>query len=137
MRGINSFARVALIMAALGMVLILGGCPKHENFPTPLDVVEAPAPSDFVITSQGLSGTGTYDYDLSWTVSDATHVDRYRLYLVDAGFTPELVQETSANFLPISLPFNAEGLHFGLSTVSDGSVESAMTIATIPPVEAP
>jgi len=70
-------------------------------------------------------------------VSDATNVDRYRLYLVDAGITPELVQETSANFLPISLPFNAEGLHFGLSTVSDGSVESAMTIATIPPVEAP
>jgi hypothetical protein len=123
-----------LASAAIAMLLVLGGCPKHENFPTQLSLVEAPAPTDFVITSRGLNTSGTYDYDLSWSVSDPTNVDRYRLYLVGAGLAPELVQETTANFLPISLPFNAEGLQFGLSTVSTGSVETSMTIAIIPAI---
>jgi hypothetical protein len=123
-----------LAMAALALLFVLGGCPRHENFPTQLSLVEAPAPTDFVISSLGINSGGTYDYDLSWTVSDPTNVDRYRLYLVGAGLAPELVQETTLNSLPISLPFNAEGLQFGLSTVSTGSVETSMTIAIIPAV---
>jgi len=134
MRGSRILKRGLLAMVSVAILFVLGGCPKHENFPTQLSLVEAPAPTDFVITSNGINSSGTFDYDLSWTVSDPTHVDRYRLYLVGAGVAPELVQETSANFLPISLPFNAEGLQFGLSTVSTGSVETSMTIAIIPAV---
>jgi len=56
---------------------------------------------------------------------------------VGAGIAPELVHETTpaetaALTLPISIPFNAEGLQFGLSTVSTGGIESGTTIATIP-----
>lgn len=134
MRGSRMLMRGVLAMAAVALLFVLGGCPKHENFPTQLSLVEAPAPTDFVITSNGINSGGTFDYDLSWTVSDPTNVDRYRLYLVGGGVAPELVQETTANFLPISLPFNAEGLQFGLSTVSTGSVETAMTIAIIPAI---
>lgn len=134
MRGSRIILKGTLLAAALSMLFILGGCPKHENFPTQISAVEAPAPTNFVITALGINTTGTYDYDLSWTVSDPTNVDRYRLYLVGSGLVPELVQETSANSLPITLPFNAEGLQFGLSTVSTGFIESSMTIAIIPAV---
>jgi len=137
MRGINGFARVAFIMAALGMVLILGGCPKHENFPTQLDVVEAPAPSQFQVAWKGTNANSEFLYDLTWTISDDTNVDHYRLYLIGAGFVPELVHETDAtetdaHILPIKLPGSAAGLQFGLSSVSTGFIESSMTAATVP-----
>jgi hypothetical protein len=129
--------RTTMLLIACGaMVLVLAGCPKHENFPTQVTLVTAPAPDTFVITALGVNATGGFDYDLSWTVSDPTNVDRYRLYLVGAGLEPELVDEPTGTFLPVSLPFNAQGLQFGISTVSTGSVESALKIATIPPVPA-
>ena len=127
---------VGLLIACGATVLLLAGCPKHENFPTQLALVEAPAPDTFVITAQGVNPSGGFDYDLSWTISDPTNVDHYRLYLVGAGLVPELVEEPTGNFLPVSLPFNAQGLQFGLSTVSTGSVESTMKVSTIPPVPA-
>jgi len=130
------FMRSVLAMVAVAMLFVLGGCPKHENFPTQLDLVEAPAPTDFVITALPYTD-GTYDYDLTWTVSDPTNVEGFRLYLVGAGLTPELVAEPTGNSLPVSLPFNAQGLQFGLSTVSTGSVESSMTTAIIPALPAP
>jgi hypothetical protein len=136
MRASRIILKSTILAAAMSMLFILGGCPKHENFPTQIEAVEAPAPTNFVITSLGLNSSGTFDYDLSWTVSDPTHVDRYRLYLVGSGLVPELAQETSANSLPITLPFNAQGLQFGLSTVSTDLVESSMTIAIIPAVPA-
>jgi hypothetical protein len=132
MRDTRFILKSALMLAAIAMLFVLGGCPKHENFPTQLSLVEAPAPTDFVITSLGLSSSGSYDYDLSWTVSDPTHVDHYRLYLLGVSPTPELLDETPLNSLPISLPANASGLQFGVSTVSTGFVESALTSATVP-----
>lgn len=134
MRASRIFVKSTVLAAAVSMLFILGGCPKHENFPTQIKAVEAPAPTNFVITSLGINSSGTYDYDLNWTVSDPSHVDRYRLYLVGNGIVPELVQETTANSLPITLPFNAEGLQFGLSTVSTDLIESSMTIAIIPSI---
>jgi hypothetical protein len=121
------------------MLLVLGGCPKHENLPTSLELETAPAPSNFVVTALGVNSSGTFDYDLTWTVSDPAAVDRFRLYLVGGGFVPELVYETNATetsdlTISLTLPSNAEGLQFGLSTVSTGSVESAMVVAFIPPV---
>jgi hypothetical protein len=110
------------------------GCPKHEEFPAALELVTAPAPSNFVVNALGEDVDGNFEYDLTWGISDPTNVDRYRLYLVGAGLTPELVQETTATFLPIELPFDAAGLQFGLSTVSTGLVESSMQVATVPAV---
>lgn len=136
MRGSRIVRRSAMLVAGLATWVVLGGCPRHENFPTQIALIEAPAPSDFVITAQPFTN-GTYDYDLTWTISDPTHVDRYRLYLVGTGLAPELLTETTGNSLPISLPFNAEGLQFGLSTVSTGSVESAMVYAVIPAIPEP
>jgi len=124
--------RILIRGVALLTVLALAGCPKHENFPTALDLVEAPAPSDFVITALGRNVDGDYDYDLSWSISDASNLDRFRLYLVSPGVPSELVAEPTTTNLPISLPFDAEGLQFGLSTVSTGLVETAMTVKSIP-----
>jgi len=132
MRDTRFILKSALMLAAIAMLFVLGGCPKHENFPAQIDLVEAPAPTNFVITSLGLSSSGSYDYDLSWTVSDATNVDHFRLYLVGISPTPELLDETTQNSLPISLPANAEGLRFGVSTVSTGFVESSLTTAIVP-----
>ena len=138
MRGTRIISRVVVVMAVLAVFAALGGCKKHENFPTQIDLIEAPAPDSFVVVSNGINSDGAFDYDLTWQISDNTNVDHYRLYVVGQGFAPELVYETNANetsdmVLPITLPSNGQGLQFGLSTVSTGSVESAMTLATIPP----
>jgi hypothetical protein len=134
MRGTRIISRVVLTVAALAILASVGGCKKHENFPTQLDVVEAPAPTDFTITALPFTN-GTYDYDLTWSISDPTNVDRYRLYLIGAGLVPELLAEPTGNAYSFSLPFNASGLQFGLSTVSTGSVESNMTVAIVPTPE--
>ena len=138
MRGTRIISRLVLVSAALAVFAALGGCKKHENFPTQVVLIEAPAPDSFVVKSNGVNSDGALDYDLTWSISDNTNVDHYRLYVVGPGFAPELVYETNANetsemVLPITLPSNGQGLQFGLSTVSTGAIESAMTLATIPP----
>ena len=127
---------VQLTVSGLALV-VLAGCPKHENLPTALDVVTAPVPSSFVISSLPPTPQGNYPYDLTWTTSDPSVVDRYRLYLVEGGFVPELLAEPTNNQYSVSLPVNAVGLHFGLSAVSTGGVESAMNVQEVPPVPAP
>ena len=139
MRSTRILKQGALLVVCGALAGVLAGCPKHENLPTALDLVVAAAPDSFRITALGVNENGTFDYDLTWRIDDSAVVDRYRLYLVGAGFTPELVhettpEETDALALPVRLPSNGQGLQFGLSSVSTGSVESAMTIATIPPV---
>lgn len=126
--------RGILAGAFTASLLLATGCPKHEQFPTELELVTSPTPTDFVITALPRSPGEDYDYDLNWSISDATNVDYYRVYLVGAGLAPELVMEWDTTSLPITLPFDAEGLQFGLSSVSTGFVESGMTVATIPPV---
>jgi len=138
MRPTRILDQLTLTLTAGALLLVIGGCPKHENFPTELALVQAAAPDSFEITSQGVNESGGFDYDLAWQISDETNVDHYRLYLVGAGIAPEFVHatdadETSDRALPVTLPFNGQGLQFGLTTVSTGLVESAMTFATIPP----
>ncbi|HEX6790981.1 MAG TPA: hypothetical protein VF247_06700 [Candidatus Krumholzibacteria bacterium] len=137
MRSTRILKQGLLLAVCAALAGVLAGCPKHENLPTALDVVEAAAPDSFKVTAHGIDGDGNYDYDLTWRIADSSVVDRYRLYLVGAGFTPELVYETTpsetdALALPVTLPYNGQGLQFGLSSVSTGAVESAMTVATIP-----
>jgi hypothetical protein len=121
-------------IACGALLLVLGGCPKHENLPTAIDVVEAPVPSTFVITAPaGPDPQGNYTYDLSWTTTDPGATKGYRLYLVEGGFVPELLAEVTGNQLTQSLPVNAVGLHFGLSAVSTDNIETAMVVKVVPP----
>ena len=121
-------AAVCLLVLSTGLL----GCPENADFPTQLDLVVPPTPSDFVITYTGVNPQGGYDYDLSWTISDATTVDRYRVYLVSAGLPPELVAETTNTALPATLPFQITGLEMAVSAVSTGNVEGGSTSAIAP-----
>ncbi|HKW15690.1 MAG TPA: hypothetical protein VJS69_14490 [Candidatus Krumholzibacteria bacterium] len=138
MRAPRIIFKIALLTTAFAFLFILGGCPKHENFPTQIVLVEAPKPSGLAIHPQGIDTNGQYLYSVTWTISDDANVDHYRLYLVLGGpVAPELLHdtttdETSALKIDFGLPQSAVGLKFGLSTVSTGSVESAMTTAIVP-----
>ncbi|HET6349506.1 MAG TPA: hypothetical protein VFH88_10535 [Candidatus Krumholzibacteria bacterium] len=133
MRTPQLISRCLLVLACGALLLLVGGCPKHEDFPTQLSLVTSPRPTDFSITARA-GATGGVDYDLSWSVSDDTHVDHYRLYLLDLAPRPELLFETAdaSTILPINLPYDAQGLRFGVSSVSTGAVESDMATATVP-----
>src|SRR6476646_6222071 len=86
MRRTRIISRVVIVIAVLAGLAALGGCKKHENFPTQIEVVEAPAPSQFQVAWKGIDANdGAFLYDLTWTISDATNVDHYRLYLIGAG----------------------------------------------------
>jgi len=122
-RRIRGFALAALA-ASLAFVT---ACPKQEDFPAALDVIVPPTPEDFVITNPQDN-----DYDLNWTISDPGDVKNYRLYLVGLGLAPELLAEPTTTTYPITLPFDAGGLQFGLSAVSTDNVEGAMVVATVP-----
>jgi len=135
MRATRIVIRSVALLTGLVSLLVVSGCPKHENFPTEIELVTAPAPSNFVISALGdIDSDGDYDYDLSWSISDPTYLSRFRLYLVGGGLAPELAAEPTSTTLAISLPFDAAGLQFGLSTVSTGLVETAMVVREIPPL---
>jgi hypothetical protein len=121
-------AAVCLLLLAVGLL----GCPSNEDFPTALDLVAPPTPNNFVITDSGPNPQGGHDYDLSWTISDATDVDHYRVYLLELGTAPELVAETTNTSLPATLPFQITGLQMGVSAVSTGNVEGHYTSAVAP-----
>ncbi len=116
------------------LVLLVGalGCPEHADFPAAVDLAVPPTPGNFVITYAGANPQGGYDYDLSWTISDATDVDRYRVYLLELGTAPELVAETTNTSLPATLPFQITGLQMGVAAVSTGNVEGHYTSAEAP-----
>jgi len=136
MRASRIILKTALLPTAFAFLFVLGGCPKHENFPTQITLVEAPAPTGLAIDAQGIDTSGRYLYSVTWTISDDANVDHYRLYLL-GPFLPELLHDTSTDEtsqlkIDFNLPQSAAGLKFGLSTVSTGSVESAMATAIVP-----
>ena len=122
-------AAVCLLVLSTGLL----GCPEHADFPTQLDLVVPPTPSNFVITYTGANPQGGYDYDLSWTISDATNVDLYRVYLVNIGADPELVAETANTALLATVPFQITGLKMSVAAVDTllggGGVEGEMVTA--------
>jgi hypothetical protein len=134
MRVIHSMmpGRRAAVLCLLLLSIGVLGCPEHSDFPTQLDLVVPPTPGNFVITYTGPNPQGGYDYDLSWTISDATYVDHYRVYLLELGTAPELVAETTNTSLPATLPFQITGLQMGVAAVSTGNVEGHYTSAEAP-----
>ncbi len=112
----------ALLFAAVLPVLV--ACPKHEDFPQPLDVQPVPVPQNFVITQPDPL---VNDYDFQWTIDDPSGVvDRYRIYLVGGEFSAdELLSETDQTTLLTSFPFSIQGLRFAVSAVSTENVEGS------------
>ena len=108
-------APLRALSVSLALVsLVTLGCPKQEDFPSPLDVEVPPTPANFVITNpQNL------DYDFSWEVSDPSDLDHYRVYLVGGELSPdELLFETPNTTYLATLQFPATGLRFSVSAVS-------------------
>jgi hypothetical protein len=126
------FVRVTALASLLGATsLVLAGCPKHEDFPQPLNVATVPTPNNFVITQPD---TNVFDYDFTWEIDDpAGVVDHYRLYLVGsvAGADELLGETTNTSFLT-SFPFSISGLRFGVSAVSTQNVEGGLAAKTVP-----
>ncbi len=133
MRFVRSHRFVSGLAAAAFAVLLAGvlGCPKQEDFPAALDLQVPPTPSNFVITRVD---TLSLDYDFSWTVSDPTNVDRYRMYLIGGGALgqDELIFETPNTFYPATFTVEIAGLQFAVSAVSTEGVEGYKKYATAP-----
>jgi hypothetical protein len=122
-------APLRALSVSLALVsLVALGCPKQADFPSTLDVVVPPQPTNFVITNpQGL------DYDFSWEVSDPGDIDHYRVYLVGGQLAPdELLFETPNTTYLATLQFPATGLQFSVSSVSTEGVEGHRTVTTAP-----
>jgi hypothetical protein len=125
------FRIFALGIVAMGILTL--GCSKHENFPAVFNVTAPPTPSSLVVTNP--SGS---NYDLSWSISDATNVQTYRVYLISpVGVDPtsgELIYDeslliespTTSIMIDTVLPV-LPGSDFGVSAVSLDNVEGAMT----------
>ena len=120
-------AAVSLLVLSIGVL----GCPQHDDFPTALDLVVPPTPTDFVITDEGPNPAGGHDYNLSWTISDATSVDRYRIYVLDIG-APQLEAETTNTALDVTFPFQSSGLRMSVAAVSTGNVEGGSRVGVTP-----
>jgi hypothetical protein len=120
-------ARIAAIVTSCAaLMIVLGGCPKHENFPTELDVIVPPTPTNFEITASGT------DYTFTWQVSDATDVKEYRLYLVGLSPTPEFLASSPDVTYSETFAYPVTGVQFGVSAVSTDNVESSLATATAP-----
>ncbi|HEU4364027.1 MAG TPA: hypothetical protein VFT13_01045 [Candidatus Krumholzibacteria bacterium] len=121
----------AVAVLLVGLLLAVAGCPKHENFPQPLNVQSVPTPDSLVITRPDPQGT---DYDFAWYVTDPEAVvDHVRIYLLGEGFVPdELIAETSDNPFKASFATAATGLRFAVSAVSTENVEGARRVAVAP-----
>ena len=116
--------RVATLAVALLSIGALG-CPKQEDLPAAPDIVVPPTPTNFVITLVDAQvNPPQYDYDFTWTMSDPSNVDHYRLYLLGGGFVPdELLFETPNTTFPATFSYSLVGLQFAVSAVSPEGVE--------------
>ena len=85
-----------------------------------------PAPGNFTVST-----SDNVTYDLSWTISDPTVIRFYRLYWTVGG-PPNLADTTQATSVQLITTVPTPGIVFGVSSVSVGHVESAITFASAP-----
>lgn len=119
-------------LAALAVALpLMTACPKHENFPQPLDVHVVPKPQSFVITQPD---PDVYDYDFTWSIDDPDGiVVGYRIYAVgSAGGLDELIGETTQTSFLATFPFSVSGVQFAVSAVSSENVEGYKNVKVAP-----
>ncbi|MCI0453008.1 MAG: hypothetical protein L0Z51_11580 [Candidatus Latescibacteria bacterium] len=119
-----SLTRVAVLaVAALSLAAL--GCPKQEDLPAAPEFVAPPTPTDLVVTLLDAQlNPPEYDYNFTWTVSDPSQVDHYRIYLLGGGFVPdELLFETPNTTYDATFGFSLTGLQFAVSAVSPEGIE--------------
>lgn len=123
------FVRASLVSSLLlGGVLALGGCPKHENFPAPLNVQPVPTPDSLRVERPDPQAN---DYDFHWYITDPDGVvDRVRIYVLGEGLFPdEEIVESSINPIEVTFPAPATGLRFAVSAISTEGVEGDKRVA--------
>ncbi len=104
----------------LAAVVILVGCAKHNDLPSPMDLNAPPTPANFTVN---MPDTGNYFLD--WDVVDSLVVDYYQIYTFDPFSGPEkLVQTSVSNYHMDFRPFPLLGLIWGVSVVSVDNLES-------------
>ena len=115
-------------LVAIACILALSACSKHTDFPSMLPIVAPPAPSNFTVTT-----SNDIVYDLSWTINNPSAVAYYRLYAQDL-FTgaPVLADTTMTTAVQVDLQVPVPGVVFGVSSVSNGNVESAIVYGSAP-----
>lgn len=121
----------ALALLVTGVVFVVSGCPRHEDFPQPLDTQPVPTPFDFVITQPD---SLAYDYDFAWDIDDPQGVvDRYHIYLVGTGGAPDefLAQTQQTTFLA-TFPFSVGGYRFAVAAVSTEHIEGTRVSRVAP-----
>jgi len=106
-------------MAAIMLIAVVS-CSRHEDLPDPLPLVTPPMPSLTVSTPDSMT------FNLSWTVSDPTVVNYYRIYTIIPliGTQIDTTSATNAVVGPLGTVF--PGLTFGVSSVTFQNVESVI-----------
>lgn len=118
---------LAVVLLTAGAVF-LTACPKHENFPTALDLQPVPTPDSLIVVRVDPQGT---DYDFTWYVTDPDGVvDRVRIYLMGEGVVPDqLIAETTDNPFQATFTSAATGIRFAVSVISIEGVEGAQKLS--------
>ncbi len=121
--------RKTFIVAALVLLTgILSVCEKREDSQSVLDVAAPPQPDNLVVTR-----VDNINYTLTWTVDDPDNVVKeYKVYLITSFAPPDLLDSIEETSTGVNTVVEIPGLIFGVSVVTIGNVESAITTEPAP-----
>jgi len=128
MRTARFAAKFCLVLA----LVLAASCSRHEDgdlvvFPV---LVQSPAPDSVLVTA---APSVPLQFDMTWFVSDVSQVQFYRVYGLDfSSGVPDLVLIDSTSVQTFSVIALIPEPILGVSSVSTGNVESAITFGTAP-----
>jgi hypothetical protein len=129
----KNIAKLSKALAVFAVaVLLVAGCSKHSDLPSPLGFITPPTPTNINIVDDGGGA-----YQVSWSIDDAAIVSYYRLYSVTV-FGTSYVDSTASTEIGVIFPYQAAGWVVGVTAVTVENIEGAMATAATPePAAAP
>jgi hypothetical protein len=106
------------------VVLLLAACTTDLTLPPAIDGIVGPRPENFSVTT-----TDDILYDLSWSVTDPTIVQFYRVYAFDVTGFPSLLDTTSSTAVQVNTTIPTPGVFFGVTSVSTDNIEGPLAAA--------